>query len=240
MNWILYIVGALVLLAIIATTTGWWRYVLTGYLIARVTPYEQSGTRAGDVLIIGDSTGYGTGARKSSESIAGRLGADYPAYAITNNSSNGRRIAAAKEVAAELTDTIQYDLIVLQIGANDLIAGRDPGLVAGELQQLIELVIPHTNKIMVITAGNIGATPMFTGAEATQLEDTSRLFDWHMSTLGQTYDDMAFVSLFDEPANDVFVQSPGVYTAIDGLHPTSAGYGVWYQKAKPYFDAVLD
>jgi hypothetical protein len=33
------------------------------------------------------------------------------------------------------------------------------------LQQLIELVIPHTNKIMVITAGNIGATPMFTGAE---------------------------------------------------------------------------
>lgn len=228
------VIGALLL------ATGWWRYVLTGYLIASVTPYEQPGTGTGAILILGDSTGYGTGARRSEESIAGRLGSDYPTYAITNNSSNGRKISAAKEVAAELPNTVSYDLVVLQIGANDLIAGRGSGEVVEELQQLIELVIPHTNKIVVITSGNIGATPMFTGEQAAQLEDASRKFDQQMGTIGQTYSDTAFVSLFDEPANDVFVQSPGVYTAIDGLHPTSAGYGVWYQKAKPYFDTVLD
>jgi lysophospholipase L1-like esterase len=241
MNWILYIVGVILLvLAAVMTINGWWRYTLTGYLIARVTPYEQSGTGTGSILVIGDSTGYGTGASQSSESIAGRLGADFPAYSITNNSVNGRKIAGAREVAAGLLENTQYDLVVLQIGANDLIAGSDPGAVAAELQQLIEQVIPHTRKIVVLTSGNIGATPVFGGEQAQQLEDASRLFDWHMTTLGQTYDDMVFVSLFDEPADDPFVQKPDIYTAIDGLHPTSVGYGIWYQKAKPYFTAALE
>ena len=241
MNWIFYIVGAIVLvLSVVVTINGWWRYTLTGYLIARVTPYEQTGTGTGSILVIGDSTGYGTGTSRSGESIAGRLGADFPAYSITNNSINGRKVAGAREVAAGLLEDTQYDLVVLQIGANDLIAGREAGEVAAELQQLIEQVIPHARKIIILTSGNVGATPVFAGEQAQQLEAASRLFDWHMTTLGQTYDDVAFVSLFDEPDNDIFVKKPDVYTSIDGLHPTSAGYEIWYQKAQPYFAAVLE
>lgn len=240
MNWIVWVLIGLGIFTTLLLTTGWWRYVLTGYLIARVDPYEQSGTGAGSIFVIGDSTGYGTGASRSAESVAGRLGVDYSAYQITNNSVNGRKIAGAREVFAKLPEATAYDLVVLQIGANDLIAGRDPDVVAAEMQQLIEQVIPHTRKIVVLTSGNIGATPAFSGEQAQQLQDASRQYDWQMTTLGQTYDDMNFVSLFDEPADDPFVEKPSVYTSIDGLHPTSAGYDIWYQKARPYFADALD
>jgi len=240
MNTTIWIISGIAILITLLLATGWWRYVLTGYLIARVTPYEQVGNDGGSILVIGDSTGYGTGAARSGESIAGRIGADYPSYSITNNSVNGRKIAGAMEVAQGLADSDRYDLIVLQIGANDLIAGVEADVVASDSQQLIEAVIPHTQKIIVISAGNIGATPLFAGDQAARYTDASRQFDQQMAILGQTYDDMDFVSLFDEPADDPFVEKPDIYTAIDGLHPTSAGYGIWYQKAKPYFTAALE
>jgi len=240
MNTTIWIISGIAILIALLLATGWWRYVLTGYLIARVAPYEQAGSGVGSILVIGDSTGYGTGASRSSESFAGRLGADFPAFSIKNDSVNGRQIAGAMEVAQNLTDTDQYDLVVLQIGANDLIAGRAAGQVATELQQLIETVIPHTKQIVVVSAGNIGATALFTGKEAEDLEASSRLFDQQMQQLDDSYDQVAFVSLFDEPADDPFVQQPEKYTSIDDLHPTSVGYEIWYNKSKPAFKAVLD
>ena len=239
MNGTIWTIGGIGIFIALLLATGWWRYVLTGYLIARVTPYEQAGAGGGSILVIGDSTGYGTGARRSSESIAGRIGSDYPSYSITNNSVNGRKIAGTMEVVQGLTDTDRYNLVVLQIGANDLIAGREADVVVADLQQLIEAVIPQADKIMVISAGNIGATPLFTGDQAQRLEASSRQFDQQMGILDKTYDDMMFVSLFDEPADDVFVQSPKVYTSVDGLHPSSAGYAIWYSKAQPSLTSVL-
>jgi len=148
-------------------------------------------------------------------------------------------MSGAREVVAGLSEIAKYDMVVLQIGANDLIAGDEAGAVAADLQQLIEQTIPHANKIVVLTAGNIGVTSAFDGQQAEALEEASRSFDMEMTTLGQTYNDMAFVSLFDEAADDPFVQKPDIYTSIDGLHPTSAGYKIWYQKAKPYFATAL-
>ena len=126
MNWIVWVLVGIGLVITLLFATGWGRYILTGYLIVRVTPYEQLGGGAGRILVIGDSTGYGTGAAHATDSIAGRLGTDYSAYAITNDSVNGRQIIGAAKVVAGLPDNDRYDLVLLQIGANDLIAGRDP------------------------------------------------------------------------------------------------------------------
>jgi len=241
MNWIFYILGAILLVIIVVmTANGWWRYVLTGYLIVRVTPYEQPGTGTGSILFIGDSTGYGTGASRASESIAGQLGAEYPAYLIKNDSVNGRTIVGALEAAQNLFESSQYDLVVLQIGANDLISGRSASDIVSDMQELIAAVEPHAGHIVIIASGNVGATPVFTGTEAEELTDTSRQFNQQMTALAQGSQTVSFISLFDEPEDDPFVYTDGVYTAIDGLHPTSAGYKVWYDKAKPAFAAVLE
>ena len=237
MHWTFYIAGAAALLFAVLLFTGWWRYVFTAGLILRVVPYEQAGTGAGTIFIIGDSTGYGTGSAKSSDSVAGRLGADYPQYTITNNSVNGRKIAGAQEVVTGISQT--YDLVVLQIGANDLLAGTAVQTVVADMEALIKALQPHAREIVVISSGNIGGVSRFTGEQATQFENISRDYTASMLELAEQYEHVAFVPLFDEPSDDVFVADPARYTAKDGLHPTSDGYAVWYDKAKPYFEAAL-
>jgi len=123
MNWIAWTFVGIIIISLLLLTTGWWRYALTGYLIARVTPYEQPGGGAGSILFVGDSTGYGTGAGRSASSVAGQLGNAYAWYTITNNSSNGRAIAGAQQVIDKLGADDRHDLIVFQMGANDMLAG---------------------------------------------------------------------------------------------------------------------
>ena len=71
------------------------------------------------MLFIGDSTAVGTGARSNTQSVAGYFGHDYPAAQIDNNSYNGRKL---HQMACQFpTKTkFQYDLVVAQIGANDI------------------------------------------------------------------------------------------------------------------------
>lgn len=238
MNWY-YICGGIVVLVIgVLLFTNAGRYVKTFLLIARVSPYEQPGGGAGSIYVIGDSTGYGTGATRSADSVAGRLGNDYTWYRIQNNSVNGRLIAGALEAANTLSG--EYDLILLQIGANDLIAGRSVEAVVADMQQLIDTTRSHAAHVIVLSSGNIGAVPAFSGEDAARLERASRQYTRSMLELANRYQDVNYVPLFDEPSEDPFVADPDRYTAIDGLHPTSAGYAIWYEKAQPYFDQVLE
>lgn len=240
MNWIAWMLVGLGVIATVLFMTGWWRYVLTGYLIARVTPYEQPGGGAGSILFVGDSTGYGTGASRSADSVAGRLGADYPGYSIKNNSVNQRTIAGARRVIAGLKEAEQYDLVVFQIGANDLLSNVAASEVVNRIQELIDVALPYTDNIVILTCGNVGAVPLFTGTEAQIFQATSAEYTSRMTELVEQYDNVSFVSLYDNPANDPFVSDPKTYTSIDMLHPTSAGYAIWYQKAQPFFDPVLE
>ena len=213
------------------------RYAKTVALILRVTPYEQAGTGAGEILILGDSTGYGTGAKMAGQSVAGRLGAAYPGYRLSNNSVNSRQIAGAREAASNLSDT--YDLLLLQIGANDLLAERPVEEVVADMQQLIEDVLPHAEQVVIMTAGNIGALPRYSGETASYHTERSRAYTAAMVELTTSYQEVAYVPLFDEPDEDPFVSEPDRYIAADGLHPSSAGYELWYQKALPYLRQAL-
>jgi len=228
-----------IVIAVAATLlfTDLSRYAKTVALILRVTPYEQAGTGAGEILILGDSTGYGTGAKMAGQSVAGRLGAAYPGYRISNNSVNSRQIAGARDAAQKLTS--QYNLVLLQIGANDLLAGRSVAEVVADMQQLIEAVLPHAEQVVIMTAGNIGALPRYSGETASYHTERSRAYTTAMVELTASYQEVAYVPLFDEPAEDPFVSQPERYIAWDGLHPSSAGYELWYQKALPYLRQAL-
>jgi lysophospholipase L1-like esterase len=242
MNWLVWALIGLGILAVLLLSTGWWRYSLTGYLIAQVSPYEQVGEGAGRIMFIGDSTGYGTGASRSSDSVAGLLGNDYEAYTITNNSVNGRKIIGAMEVLRDLDSDNQYDLLVFQIGANDMLADASAQDTVDRMKGLIEASLPYATNLVILTCGNIGGSMITMGRqeEAEQYTNTSRQYDELMIDLVNEYHNVSFVPLFDEPEDDPYLAEPKKYTSIDGLHPTSAGYNIWYQKAKPYFDAVLD
>lgn len=56
------------------------------------------------ILIVGDSTGVGTGASHPRDSVAGRLHDDYPCIAVINRSVNGARVEIERPVYSNSFD----------------------------------------------------------------------------------------------------------------------------------------
>lgn len=209
----------------------------TIYLIVRISPYEQKGTK-GNILVLGDSTGYGTGSADSRNTIAGRMGADFPDYSITNISKNGRTIGELTDVLPELLGSTQYDVILIQIGGNDVLQKKDPDTAAVSLNEIFRLTNQHAKKVVMMSTGNIGAAPEFTADEGKVYEEVTRTFRKMFISLA-AQNSVTYVDVFKEPAEDEFVSDPKTNTSIDGLHPTDAGYGVWYKILSPVLASIL-
>lgn len=235
-----WLIGVGVLVAVIVYTlqyTNVLRYAKSIILIAQTTPYEQTGTGVGKILVLGDSTGYGTGVTNAAESIAGRLGADFPQYTIINKSVNGDTIAAATERAKKLEG--KYDLILLQLGANDVIQKNTVKAIVSDTEALRNILSRHTQQIVMMSSGNIGGAPAFTGTTAQEYLDFSRIFHATLEVYANAHTDFYYVHFFTEPDVDPFILKSDKYMAFDGLHPTGAGYGVWYETLYPVVEPLL-
>jgi len=226
--------GLIIILIIVVTimmSFAFFNLPKTIWLIASVSPYEQSGTGAGRILVLGDSTGYGTGASTSAQSVAGRMGADYPGFQIINDSVNGRLISDLASVAETVSG--QHNLILLQIGANDILQKRDLETVRAELEAAIAQLETHTSHIIMLSSGNVGSSPAFTGDKAQEYESLSRAFIAMYHEVADSSTALIYIDLFRERSDDPFVINPQKYMAWDGLHPTGAGYQYWYDVLKP-------
>ena len=226
-------------LALLVWFTGTLRTIKSVYLIFQIRPYEQTVPGAPMILVLGDSTGYGTGARKGAESIAGQIGADFPDYSIVNNSKNGRTIGQALVTLRTFDDNESYALILLQIGANDILQKNNPDVVRAELADLYAEAKKRSPHVVMISSGNVGTSAAFAGtAKADVYDKLSRqmreLFVSLAAESGVTY-----VDLFQETDEDAFLREPKKYLAVDGLHPTSAGYALWYEKLGPVVKDLL-
>jgi lysophospholipase L1-like esterase len=170
--------------------------------------------------------------------VAGRLGADFPEYSIKNQSVNGRTIEG---LLADTTDfSGQYELILLQIGGNDILQKRSTKDTVNDLNALLERLAKHTEHIVMMTSGNVGGAVAFSGEKAATYESLSRALRTEVTNIAQTRTDFSYVDLFDEPEDDPFVENPETYTAADSLHPSNEGYALWYNKLKPVVEPILN
>ena len=234
---ILVIIGILAL----AWFTGMWRLAKTIWLIVEVRPYEQVGTgeNPSSILVLGDSTGYGTGAGKKQFSIAGLMGAEYPQYAISNNSKNGRTIGQALVEIKTLPIEPPHKLLLLQIGGNDILQKRNVDVVRVELTSLYAEAKKRSEAVVMISSGNVGTAARYVGTkEAGEYERLTRQYREMFLDVASS-SEVTYVDLFKEPEFDVFLQEPKKYFAIDGLHPSAAGYAQWYQSLAPVLKKEL-
>jgi lysophospholipase L1-like esterase len=240
MRLILFIVVVIIIIAI-AWFTGVFRTLKTVWLIMEVKPYEQvgAGEKPPTIFVLGDSTGYGTGAGKKQFSVAGLLGADYPNYKITNNSKNGRTIGEALVEIKKLPTESKYTLLLLQIGGNDILQKRDLDVVRNELLQLYQETKKRSDSVVMISSGNVGTAAAFTGTKkAGEYERITRQFrQMFIEVAGES--EVTYVDLFQEPEDDVFLKEPKKYLAIDGLHPSAQGYAYWYETLAPIVSGLL-
>ena len=231
----------IIALLTLAWFTGMLRLAKTIWLIVEVRPYEQigEGNNPPSILVLGDSTGYGTGAGNGKYSVAGLMGAQFPQYSITNNSKNGRTIGEALTEIKTLPSEPNYKLMLLQIGGNDILQKNNLDVVRSELTELYKEAKKRSETVVMISSGNVGTASAFSGTKkAGEYERITRQFRQMFIEVAEA-SDVTFVDLFKEPEDDVFLREPKIYLAIDGLHPSATGYAYWYKTLAPQLEKVL-
>ena len=178
------------------------------------------------LLIVGDSTGVGTGASAPQNSLAGLLAQVFPRLAIDNLAHDG---ATFEGVVQQLQrDTARYDVVLIQAGGNDVICLRGDDAVRADIERAIALAAQRAHRVLVMPAGNVGNAPFFFPPVSSLMTRRAARLHRYVKAAAQQYG-AVYVNLFQEPANDPFVQIPGLH-ASDGLHPSDAGYRVWFDE----------
>lgn len=228
-----YVVVALFLLAsaplIYWTFAFFQKFQVSRVLIEETTPYQLLGgdyTRT--LLVLGDSTGVGVGAMESQDSVAGRLAQAMGATYVENRAVSG---AESADVEQQLKQASlgSYEAILIQVGANDIVHFHDAAKSADVLSGAVREAVSRSNTTVLMSAGNVGATtnfPIFMKPFYTRL--TLQYHDAFGTMAAQA--GAIYVNLYEPAQTDPFVADPDRYLAIDGFHPSSEGYGLWFDR----------
>lgn len=210
-----------------------YRYVQhSKVLIAQSIPYQQSVSGAtSTILIIGDSTAVGTGSSRPEDSTAGLIGSLYPQSNIINEGMVGERLheLVSKFDPSSIKGTIS--LIVIQIGANDVTHFTSLKSISKDLTTLIEKSKLVSAKVVVLHGGDVGIAPVIPWY-------IKRIFRHNTLEIRKIFlsvthsENVHYVDIMFDGADDMFRSNPSTYFAADGFHPSSAGYKVWFGKIK--------
>ncbi|OGY80612.1 MAG: hypothetical protein A3E60_04150, partial [Candidatus Kerfeldbacteria bacterium RIFCSPHIGHO2_12_FULL_42_13] len=196
-------------------------------LIARTLPYEQKLKQPTlRILIIGDSTGIGIGSNSPSDSIAGRLGNIFPEAEITNFSTSGDRIHDGLQSITQIKES--YDILMVMLGGNDALHFTNLQNLTDDTNTILEESKKRSRAVILMPAGNLGSAPMIPQAVRWLFERRSKKVRDVLSKQAQE-NAVIFVDLLHERTNDPFAQKPQKFYAPDGLHPSSAGYALWFK-----------
>jgi lysophospholipase L1-like esterase len=209
---------------------------LFGHRVGRARRFGNAGRRferrlsaqGARVLILGDSTGVGVGATLPDESIAGLLAADYPDADIVNVAVSGTRVAGAiAQVRSCLDAGVRFDLALLHVGANDVVADTPLQRLALDCDALLQ----ELGQIAVRTAWlgppDLGLAPLFPRPYAPVMASRSRAAAQVFCAAAARHD-VVFV-VFSAPAHAAhFRARRRDHFAADGFHPNSATYRYAY------------
>lgn len=182
---------------------------------------------AATVLVIGDSTGVGTGAARPEDSIAGQLAAQFPQAAIVNRARNGARTLDA---LLQIVDAgaVRYDLVLIHVGGNDVLRRTPLRALGPQVDALMLRARRLSDHVVVTTTPNVGLVPLFAPPVSWWLtrrsREVCRLFDEAAARHGAHY-----VDFFHPKATDPFSREPQRYFAEDRLHPSTDCYRFVYE-----------
>ncbi len=229
---ILLILAAIAVIAICISAYNLKRKIaIARTLTASAVPYSLKGPDHGGVslLVLGDSTAVGVGAARPEETLAALVASHVKATSVENRAISGARV---RDLSAQTTDLKRggYTYILVGIGANDVIRFGNATETARHLQTLLQS-LPPRQKLVVYMAGNVGATQIF--PHIIRAEYTNRTMDFHDAFAQAVHEaGGVYVNLYMAPKDDPFSKDPSTYLAADGLHPTSAGYALWFEKIR--------
>ncbi len=227
----LHILGTLSALAVLAilATTGHvaWRIRQSADLARQSEPFQSlpDGATA-SLLIVGDSTAVGTGASSSGQSVAGLIARDHPHLKIVNRAKDGARFA---DFALQMEGDERFDVMLLLGGGNDVIRLTGHESLERDIAHAAQLARTHARLVILMPSGNVGNAPFFFPPLSWLMTKRSKVL--HRLVRQAAADNGAlYVSLYKDKADDPFAQQPDELNARDGLHPSDAGYRLWYHE----------
>ncbi len=199
-------------------------------------PFEQIRPNASfHVLFAGDSTVVGIGAATPQESTAGWFSKEFPNASIHNISRNGWKIDDL--IKALEKDTALYDVIVLQIGANDIIRLTPMPSIAKGVRTLLTLAKQKSPRTIILHSGKVGTAPMFiwplSWIFTERSYQTRHIYQQAALELGADY-----VDLIGMNVDQLYLRNQKDYYAPDHLHLSSQGYRIWYNAIRSFLHEV--
>jgi len=110
------------------------------------------------LLIVGDSTGVGTGASSAQGSLAGLIARDHPRLHIDNRSRDGATFA---DVVQQLEGEERHDVILVLAGGNDITRMRALDAVRTDIDRVASMASARATYVVLMPAGNVGNARFF-------------------------------------------------------------------------------
>ena len=199
-------------------------------MTSRTVPYEKvSNNTSVTLLVLGDSTAVGVGASTPEESVPGRLAAHVGATYVENHAVSGSLV---NDVPPQIEKAAlpRYRMILLQIGANDMVRFHDADKTARRLGDVLEN-LPPADSVIVISAGDLGTARIFPPPLRPLYTRVNLKYHMAFSSIAEERG-VTYIDLSKGPGKELFEKEPERYFAPDRFHLSSAGYGLWFDAIK--------
>ncbi len=181
------------------------------------------------VLIVGDSTAFGTGASRVEETLAGRFAHDFPDVEVVNYAVNG---SLTKDVMSQLkrADGKKFNLVLISTGGNDVWRFTNLRKVRKDLYKAIMRAQEISNsKTILLIYNYVALGPAFPFFLRGAIMRRGEIIDAMFLDVAQQFGIEA-VEVFSREQQFSFTRNSHKYFAADGIHPSSEGYRVWYAR----------
>lgn len=206
-----------------------WRLIANKGLGVVSKPFTMTEERERKILILGDSTAVGTGASRPEDTIGGRLARDYPDSQIINVAVNGSRITDLPRQVAGLTYT-QFDLVIISAGGNDVWHFTRLKKIRKALEHVLPTLSSMSNsRVIFLVYNNIGSVPLFPSMVQWFLDRRS-LHVQKVIHEETAIHKIPIIDLFANDPSNPFLKNPEGLFSRDGIHPSSRGYEMWYNR----------
>lgn len=204
----------------------------------RITPKADK-----QVLFIGDSVAFGTGANDPGNSLAGLLAKDYPNVSIQNRAINGLKTGGLLDMSNEISkENNHYDLIIITIGGNDVIRMDNLVVSFANIIKITEKLSEISDHIAMYTTGNLGESNIFPNFIKPIFYFRSKNLRNKVASLASNNSKLTYVDLFEPKQIGLDNGAKENFEAEDKLHLNKVGYEFWYSqlRANLNLDVILE
>lgn len=181
------------------------------------------------LLVIGDSMALGTGADSPAGGFAfqtfRRVRETDPSARIRSVAIGGATVADALRLEVPRLRTMRGDVVIVEIGANDVVRHTPANLFARRFRALlgdVRRVEPHA-ALVVVGIPDVAISPLFDGSDRGSIHRAA-LADARAARAAAGAAGARYVDLF--AISDRLSRDTGRYLSADQFHPSTEGYTI--------------